>query len=91
MVISAVMLTGNDNPTLARETMYAVVMIVLNGMVGITLIVGGIRHHEQEYNLQGANAFLSLILPLAVISLILPNYTQSTEGPTPDWKSLCET
>lgn len=82
MVISAVMLTGNDNPTLARETMYAVVMIVLNGMVGITLIVGGIRHHEQEYNLQGANAFLALILPLAVISLILPNYTQSTEGPT---------
>ena len=82
MMISAVMLTGTENPTLARETMYAVVMIVLNGMVGLTLILGGLRHHEQEYNLQGANAFLGLILPLAVLVLVLPNYTRSTEGPT---------
>ncbi len=82
MMISAVMLTGSDNPTLARDTMYAVVMIVLNGMVGLTLLLGGIRHHEQEYNLQGANAFLAVILPLAVICLILPNFTQSTSGPT---------
>jgi len=82
MMISAVMLTGTENPTLARETMYAVVMIVLNGMVGLTLILGGLRHHEQEYNLQGANAFIALILPLAVLVLILPNYTRSTEGPT---------
>jgi Ca2+:H+ antiporter len=81
-MISAVMLTGSDNPTLARETMYAVVMIVLNGVVGLTLLLGGLRHHEQEYNLQGANSFLALILPLAVLALILPNYTQSTEGPT---------
>ena len=82
MMISAVMLTGSANPTLARDTMYAVVMIVLNGMVGLTLLLGGIRHHEQEYNLQGANAFLAVIFPLAVICLILPNYTQSTTGPT---------
>ena len=82
MMISAVMLTGSDNPTLARDTMYAVVMIVLNGMVGLNLLLGGIRHHEQEYNLQGANAFLAVILPLAVICLILPNFTQSTSGPT---------
>ena len=82
MMISAVMLTGNENPTLARETMYAVVMIGLNGMVGTTLILGGLRHHEQEYNLQGANAFIALILPLAVLALVLPNFTRSTEGPT---------
>ena len=82
MMISAVMLTGTENPTLARETMYAVVMIVLNGMVGTTLILGGLRHHEQEYNLQGANAFIALILPLAVLALVLPNFTRSTEGPT---------
>lgn len=82
MMISAVMLTGSENPTLARDTMYAVVMIVMNGMVGLTLLVGGIRHHEQEYNLQGANAFLAVILPLAVLVLILPNFTRSTSGPT---------
>lgn len=82
MMISAVMLTGSDNPTLARETMYAVVMIVLNGMVGLSLILGGLRYHEQEYNLQGANAFLAVILPLAVLVLVLPNYTRSTDDPT---------
>jgi len=82
MMISAVMLTGADNPTMARETMYAVVMIVLNGMVGLTLLLGGLRHHEQEYNLRGANAFLAVIVPLAVLVLILPNFTRSTDGPT---------
>ena len=82
MMISAVMLTGADNPTMARETMYAVVMIVLNGMVGLTLLLGGLRHHEQEYNLRGATAFLAVIVPLAVLVLILPNFTRSTDGPT---------
>ena len=81
-MISALMLTGNEYPTLARETMYAVIMIILNGMVGLALLLGGLRHREQEYNLQGANSFLSLILPLAILVLIFPNYTQSTQGPT---------
>ena len=48
MMIAAVMVTGGDNPTLARDTMYAVIMIVLNGMVGFTLLVGGLRHREQQ-------------------------------------------
>src|SRR6202044_1344773 len=61
MMISAVMLTGEGKPALARDAMFGVVMIVLNGMVGIALLLGGIRHHEQRYNLQGANSFLSLI------------------------------
>ncbi len=83
IMISAVMLIGRDNPTLARETMFAVLMIVLNGMVGLTLLVGGLRHHEQEYNLQGANAFLSVIIPFAVLALILPRFTESTPDASP--------
>jgi Ca2+:H+ antiporter len=82
LMVSAVMLTGVENPDLARDTMYSVVMIVLNGLVGLSLLLGGLRHREQEYNLQGANAFLALIVPLAVLSLILPRYTRSTPGPT---------
>lgn len=78
MMISAVMVTGGDNPTLARDTMYAVIMIALNGMVGVTLLLGGLRHREQQYNLQGANAFLGVIVPLAILGMVLPNYTQST-------------
>lgn len=82
MSITAVMLHGENNPTLARDTMFAVVMIVLNGMVGLSLLLGALRHREQHYNLQGANIYLSVIIPLAVMAMILPDYTRTTPGPT---------
>ena len=50
MMILAVMLTGESKPALARDTMFAVLMIILNGMVGLSLLLGGLRHHEQTYN-----------------------------------------
>ena len=80
--ISAIMLHGENNPTLARDTLFAVVMIVLNGMVGLSLLLGGWRHSEQHYNLRGANFYIGLILPLVTLSLVLPNFTQTTAGPT---------
>src|SRR2546426_740719 len=82
MMIGAVMSTGQGNSALARDAMFAVVMIVLNGMVGLSLLLGGLRYHEQTYNLQGANAFLAVIVPLAVLGLVLPNLTGSSPGPT---------
>lgn len=82
LMISAVMLTGEDKPTIARDTMFSVVMILLGGMTGISLLLGGLKHHEQTYNLQGANAYLALIIPLAVLGLVLPNFTTTTSGPT---------
>jgi Ca2+:H+ antiporter len=82
IMISAVMLTGEGKPALARDTMFGVVMIVLNGMVGISLLLGGLRHHEQQYNLQGATSYLSLIVPLTVLGLVLPDFTSASPGPT---------
>ena len=82
IMISAVMYTEQGNATFARDAMFAVVMIVLNGMVGLALVLGGLRHHEQTYNLQGANAFLAVIVPLAVLCMVLPNFTLTTPGPT---------
>jgi Ca2+:H+ antiporter len=82
MIIAAAMATPHGSATLARDAMFAVVMIVLNGMVGLSLLLGGLRYHEQSYNLQGANAFLAMILPLAVLGLILPRFTETTPGPT---------
>lgn len=82
MMIAAVMLTGKSQPTLARDTMFAVLMIILNGMAGLSLLLGGLRHREQNYNFYGANAFLGLIVPLAILGLVLPNYTTSSAGPT---------
>jgi Ca2+:H+ antiporter len=79
--VASVMLAGENNPTLARDTMFSVVMIVLNGLVGLALLLGGLRHHEQQYNLQGTNAYLSAILVLGVLGLVLPNYTKAGVGP----------
>jgi Ca2+:H+ antiporter len=82
VLISAVMLGSADNATLARDTMYSVLMIVLNGVVGLGLLMGGIRHYEQTYNLKGASAYLSVIVPLTIIALVLPNFTTSTHSGT---------
>ena len=76
-LIASIMLHGANEPTLARDTMFAVLMIILNGMVGLALLVGALRHREQHYNLQGAKAFLAVIIPLAVLTLILPRFTMS--------------
>jgi Ca2+:H+ antiporter len=76
----AVMLTGENNPTLARDTMFSVLMIVLNGMLGLTLLMGGLRHHEQEYSLSGASAYLGVLYPLAVLGLVVPRFTTSAPG-----------
>lgn len=81
-MVGFVMSTGTEKPTLARDTMFAVVMLVLNGFLGLALLLGGLRHRQQVYNLQGANAFLVLIVPLTVLGLILPNFTHRTPGPT---------
>lgn len=82
MSITAVMLHGENNPTLARDTLFAVTMIILNGMIGLSLLLGGWRYKEQQYNLQGANAYLGVIIPLGVLALIMPNFTVTTSGPT---------
>lgn len=82
MMISAVMLAGHGSATLARDTMLAIAMIVLNGLVGTCLLAGGLRYHEQTYNLYSANSFLAVILPLAVLGLVLPGFTVTTPGPT---------
>jgi Ca2+:H+ antiporter len=80
--ISAVMMHNPDRPALVRDTLFAVIMLLLNGLVGASLLLGAARHREQAYNLQGANAYLAVIIPLAMLSLILPDYTQTTPGPT---------
>lgn len=79
-LISSIMLAGPDRPTLARDTMFSVVMIVLNGLVGLSLLAGGLRHRLQGYNLTGANAYLAVLFPLTVFSLVLPHFTQSAPG-----------
>lgn len=80
-LLASVMLHGANNPTLARDAMFATLMIVLNGMVGAALLMGALRYWEQEYNLAGARAFLMVIAALAVFALIIPNYTKTAPDP----------
>ncbi len=80
MAVAAATLHGANNPTLARDMMFAVIMIALNGLVGICLLLGGLRHREQQYNLQGANSYLNVIMALAVLGLVIPSYTTSVRG-----------
>ncbi|WP_156453399.1 calcium:proton antiporter [Polycladidibacter hongkongensis] len=81
-LIIALMLAGSNNPQLARDTMLAVINITMNGMVGLSLLLGALRYGEQPYNTQGARSFLSVLIPLAVFSMVLPRFTTSTSGPT---------
>lgn len=80
VMISALMLFGREAPTLARDTMFSVLMIVLNGMLGATLLIGGIRHHQQEFNLEGARGFFAVLGCLAFLCLVLPTFTTSSPG-----------
>jgi len=82
VMISTAMLHGANNPTLGRDAIFAVIMIALNGFVGLCLLMGGLRYREQHYNLQGVNSYLNVIMTLAVLGLVLPNFTTTTKGPT---------
>ena len=81
-IMATVMLSGDPNPTLPRDTMFAILMIVLNGMIGLSLLVGALRHSQQQYNLQGAVAFLAVLSTLAIIALVVPEFITSTADPT---------
>ena len=79
-IVTAIATSTGSSPV-ARDAVFAVVMIMLNGTIGLCLLLGGLRHHEQTYNLPGARAFLSVVIPLAVFALILPNFTVVASGP----------
>ncbi len=80
IMIAAVMLTGDKSPTLGRDTLFSVVMIVLNGLLGLTLLIGALKYKEQSYNLQGASAYVGVLLPMAGLGLILPRFMTSAPG-----------
>lgn len=73
-IIVAMMLHGDNNPTLARQSVFATVMIICAGVVGLCLTLGGWQHHQQGLKRQGTSAYLSVLTALTVIALILPNF-----------------
>jgi Ca2+:H+ antiporter len=73
-LLAVVMLSGATNPTIVRDTIYAELMIILGGMIGLALLLGGIRHRQQVYNCEGARSYLALLIPLPIVILILPDF-----------------
>src|SRR3982074_145730 len=80
-LIATIMVGEKEVPTLARDTVFAVVMIVCNGLVGICIFIGGLRYREQDVQVSGANLYLSVLFVMATITLIMPNYTLTAPGP----------
>ena len=81
LIISIMVAGAQGSESVARDTIFSAVMIVLNGVVGLCLVLGGQRHFEQTFQLQGASSALAVLGTLATLALILPNYTMTTVGP----------
>ena len=81
-IMASMMEHGNEDPTEAREAVFSAIIIVCNGLVGLCLLLGGFRHHEQELHPMAASAYLAVLIALSILTLILPDYTTSTYGPT---------
>jgi len=81
LIVSMMVGTSLDKSGLARDTVFAAVMIVCNGIVGLCLLVGGAHHREQGFQLAGASAALAVLGALTVLSLVVPNVTTTEPGP----------
>lgn len=82
LIVTMMLAGGPDTASLARDTVFAAVMIVSNGIVGLCLLIGGMRHREQEFRIEGASSLLAVLAALATLALVLPAFTTSTPGPT---------
>jgi Ca2+:H+ antiporter len=81
-LIFSIMASGAEgSEAVARDTVFSAVMIVMNGVIGLCMVVGGRRHFEQVFQIRGASSALAVLGTLAVITLVLPNYTRAEIGP----------
>jgi Ca2+:H+ antiporter len=80
-LLISIMLGRQPEPTLLRDTIHAVVVLVLHGIAGLCIVLGGLRYREQGFRTEGAHAHLIVLLPMVAITLVLPNFTTSVAGP----------
>lgn len=82
-LILSLMLTGaKGSEEIARNTLFGVIMIVCNGVIGLCIVLGSLKHYEVSYRRRGSQAALSVLMALAALTLVLPVFTTSTPGPT---------
>ena len=81
LIVASMLSGGAVENSLARDTVFSVVLIVLNGVVGLCIVIGSVRYREQTFRVEGAGAALSVLATLAVLTLVLPNFTVAKLGP----------
>ena len=81
LIVSLMSTGGEEAAGLARDTVFAAVMIILNGIIGLCLLVGGAMHREQSFGLEGVSAALAALAAIAIMTLVFPNYTTTAPGP----------
>ena len=81
LIVTLMASGGAKASTLARDTVFAAVMITCNGILGLSLVVGSLRHHVQEFRVRASNSALTVIIALVTLSLVLPTFTTSAPGP----------
>ena len=81
LIVSIMLSVGDAKAALARDTVFAAIMIVCNGIVGLCLLLGGLRHVKQTFQLEGASAALAVLAALSILALVLPNYATTVPGP----------
>jgi Ca2+:H+ antiporter len=82
LILSMMFAGGKDMAALPRDAIYAAVMIICNGIVGICILVGGLAYREQTFRVEGAGAGLAALIVMATLSLVLPVFTTSTSAGT---------
>lgn len=88
LIIALMLSSGSEASTLARDTVYATVMIICNGVIGLCLIMGTLRHRVLAFQVEGTAPSLSVLATLATLILVLPSFTTSTPGPTLSFSQL---
>lgn len=81
LIVSLLLSAPTGESTVARDTVFAAIMIVLNGILGLCLLVGGLLHHRQTLQPHSAAAALGVLGTLSILALVLPNFTLATPGP----------
>jgi len=81
LIVSLMIAGGPADASLARDTVFAAVMIILNGIVGLCLMVGSLKHREQRFSVDGVSALLMTLSTIVIMTLVFPNYTIALPGP----------
>jgi Ca2+:H+ antiporter len=82
LIVSLMLAGGRSTDALARDTVFAAIMIACNGVVGLSLVVGALRHHVLTFRVEGTSPGLAALCALVGLALVLPSFTTTTVGPT---------